>query len=254
MRRPGGGGGGGGRGAGAFGAASRTAACCLNLPSSEAGGSRLGACGVDTSGPSPGWALTLPAPALPHPPRSPQEMKHRTYYLSNGTIRVAGKLITRCAEPYAEGDLISVQLDMELRHVSFLKNNQLQGAGDGLPGGCGCGWPGVAGRGWLRGPWTPQRLRLVVPVWAKQKQNSERGGWAPQRCCRCCPVQKRCKGGGLRTRNPCTLACGVWCWAPVPAAAQHLLNSPLLLPSLSPSLPLPARPRAPLQSHTHART
>ena len=61
-------------------------------------------------------------------------MKHRTYYLSNGTIRVAGKLITRCAEPYAEGDLISVQLDMELRHISFLKNNQLQGAGDGLPG------------------------------------------------------------------------------------------------------------------------
>lgn len=28
----------------------------------------------------------------------PQEMKHRTYYLSNGTIRVAGKLVTRCAE------------------------------------------------------------------------------------------------------------------------------------------------------------
>jgi hypothetical protein len=25
----------------------------------------------------------------------PQEMKHRTYYLSNGTIRVAGKLMTR---------------------------------------------------------------------------------------------------------------------------------------------------------------
>ncbi|KAG2432997.1 hypothetical protein HXX76_008725 [Chlamydomonas incerta] len=63
----------------------------------------------------------------------PQEMKHRTYYLSNGTIRVAGKLITRCAEPYAEGDLISVQLDMDQRHISFLKNNMLQGAGDGLP-------------------------------------------------------------------------------------------------------------------------
>jgi hypothetical protein len=27
----------------------------------------------------------------------PQEMKHRTYYLSNGTIRVAGKLMTRYA-------------------------------------------------------------------------------------------------------------------------------------------------------------
>ncbi|GLI63892.1 hypothetical protein VaNZ11_007009 [Volvox africanus] len=63
----------------------------------------------------------------------PQEMKHRTYYLSNGTIRVAGKLITRCAEPYAEGDLISVQLDMDQRHILFLKNNMLQGAGDGLP-------------------------------------------------------------------------------------------------------------------------
>ncbi len=64
----------------------------------------------------------------------PQEMKHRTYYLSNGTIRVAGKLITRCAEPYAEGDLVTVQLDMEARHVQFLKNGVMQGAGDGLPG------------------------------------------------------------------------------------------------------------------------
>jgi hypothetical protein len=70
------------------------------------------------------WCSLLPA----------QEMKHRTYYLSNGTIRVAGKLITRCAEPYAEGDLISIQLDMDARQISFLKNNMLQGAGDGLPG------------------------------------------------------------------------------------------------------------------------
>jgi hypothetical protein len=64
----------------------------------------------------------------------PQEMKSRTYYLSNGTIRVAGKLVTRCAEPYAEGDLVTVQLDMELHHISFYKNGVLQGAGDGLPG------------------------------------------------------------------------------------------------------------------------
>lgn len=63
----------------------------------------------------------------------PQEMKHRTYYLSNGTIRVAGKLVTRCAEPYAEGDLVTLQLDMEQHHISFLKNGVLQGAGDGLP-------------------------------------------------------------------------------------------------------------------------
>jgi hypothetical protein len=64
----------------------------------------------------------------------PQEMKSRTYYLSNGTIRVAGKLVTRCAEPYAEGDLVTVQLDMEQHHISFFKNGVLQGAGDGLPG------------------------------------------------------------------------------------------------------------------------
>eukprot|EP00878_Enallax_costatus_P040251 GHUV01046326.1.p1 GENE.GHUV01046326.1~~GHUV01046326.1.p1 ORF type:complete len:119 (-),score=32.68 GHUV01046326.1:136-492(-) len=64
----------------------------------------------------------------------PQEMKSRTYYLSNGTIRVAGKLVTRCAEPYAEGDLVTVQLDMEQHHISFYKNGTLQGAGDGLPG------------------------------------------------------------------------------------------------------------------------
>lgn len=67
----------------------------------------------------------------------PQEMKSRTYYLSNGTIRVAGKLVTRCAEPYAEGDLVTVQLDMEQHHISFYKNGVLQGAGDGLPGGAG---------------------------------------------------------------------------------------------------------------------
>ena len=49
-------------------------------------------------------------------------------------IRVAGKLVTRCAEPYAEGDLVTVQLDMEQHHISFFKNGVLQGAGDGLPG------------------------------------------------------------------------------------------------------------------------
>lgn len=88
----------------------------------------------------------------------PQEMKSRTYYLSNGTIRVAGKLVTRCAEPYAEGDLVTVQLDMEAHHISFYKNGVLQGAGAELPGAsfvcwspggrqlgvCGCGcWCGV---------------------------------------------------------------------------------------------------------------
>jgi hypothetical protein len=50
----------------------------------------------------------------------------------------AGKLVTRCAEPYAEGDLVTVQLDMDApsRHIAFYKNGVLQGAGDGLPGGC----------------------------------------------------------------------------------------------------------------------
>jgi hypothetical protein len=122
----------------------------------------------------------------------PQEMKLRTYYLSNGTIRVAGacspahpqeahtflthscvcsscllpfsaltwaplralallpcccthtapclagKLITRCAEPYAEGDLVSLQLDMDSRSVQFLKNGVIQGTGDSLPGARVC--------------------------------------------------------------------------------------------------------------------
>ncbi|KAF5841624.1 hypothetical protein DUNSADRAFT_12080 [Dunaliella salina] len=45
----------------------------------------------------------------------------------------AGKLVTRCAEPYAEGDLVSVQLDMDQRHIKFLKNGVAQGLGDGLP-------------------------------------------------------------------------------------------------------------------------
>jgi hypothetical protein len=62
-------------------------------------------------------------------------MKYRTYYLSNGTIRVAGKLVTRCAEPYAEGDLVTVQLDMDMRTIKFLKNGVQQDMGDGLPGG-----------------------------------------------------------------------------------------------------------------------
>jgi hypothetical protein len=47
---------------------------------------------------------------------------------------VAGKLVTRCAEPYAEGDLITVQLDMEQHGIAFLKNGVLQGSGEGLPG------------------------------------------------------------------------------------------------------------------------
>jgi len=50
----------------------------------------------------------------------------------------AGKLVTRCAEPYAEGDLVSVLLDMDQRHVKFLKNGITQGLGDGLPGACVC--------------------------------------------------------------------------------------------------------------------
>jgi hypothetical protein len=67
-----------------------------------------------------------------------QEMKHRTYYLSNGTIRVAGKLVTRCAEPYAEGDVIGAKLNMDTKTIEFWKNNVLQGSGDGLPGGLLC--------------------------------------------------------------------------------------------------------------------
>ncbi len=55
-----------------------------------------------------------------------QEMKSRTYYLSNGIGPVAGKLVTRCAEPYAEADLVSVQLDIEARHTAFPKNGLLQ--------------------------------------------------------------------------------------------------------------------------------
>ncbi len=49
---------------------------------------------------------------------------------------VTGKLVTRCAEPYAEGDLVTVQLDMDApsHHIAFYKNGVLQGAGDGLPG------------------------------------------------------------------------------------------------------------------------
>ena len=49
--------------------------------------------------------------------------------------------MTRCAEPYAEGDLVTIQLDMDAasRHVAFYKNGVLQGAGDGLPGG-DAGW------------------------------------------------------------------------------------------------------------------
>ncbi len=47
---------------------------------------------------------------------------------------MAGKLITRCAEPYAEGDLVTVQLDMEQHSIAFLKNGVLQGTGEGLPG------------------------------------------------------------------------------------------------------------------------
>ena len=44
--------------------------------------------------------------------------------------------MTRCAEPYAEGDLVTVQLDMDApsHHIAFYKNGVLQGAGDGLPG------------------------------------------------------------------------------------------------------------------------
>jgi hypothetical protein len=61
-------------------------------------------------------------------------------------LQTPGKLVTRCAEPYAEGDLVTVQLDMDApsRHIAFYKNGTLQGAGDGLPGA----WQGLLT--WLR--------------------------------------------------------------------------------------------------------
>jgi hypothetical protein len=75
--------------------------------------------------PLPSDDLLFSQPPLLPPPPAPSHLR--------STIRVAGKLVTRCAEPYAEGDLVTVQLDMEAHKIEFLKNGLLQAQGDGLP-------------------------------------------------------------------------------------------------------------------------
>jgi hypothetical protein len=76
--------------------------------------------------------------------------KQGTALLPPPYARTAGKLVTRCAEPYAEGDLVTVHLDLDTasRHIAFYKNGVLQGAGDGLPGACSeCFHPVLPGHG-----------------------------------------------------------------------------------------------------------
>jgi hypothetical protein len=117
----------------------------------------------------------------------PQEMKSRTYYLSNGTIRVAGKLVTRCAEPYAEGDLVTVQLDMEAHHISFYKNGVLQGAGAELPGGW-CGLTRCVG------------ARTAATALHQQRSSGPLSGLcADWHAPRCCPAHTCCSAlrGGV---------------------------------------------------------
>jgi hypothetical protein len=60
-------------------------------------------------------ALRPPTSAAPAPttPRAPQDLRDRTYYLSNGVIRVGGRRVATNTANFTKGDVVGVVLDAD---------------------------------------------------------------------------------------------------------------------------------------------
>lgn len=64
----------------------------------------------------------------------PQDLRDRTYYLSNGVIRVGGRRVATNAAQFTKGDIVGVVLDADQGEIVFLRNGMEQGRARGIRG------------------------------------------------------------------------------------------------------------------------
>jgi hypothetical protein len=63
-----------------------------------------------------------------------QDLRDRTYYLSNGVIRVGGRRVATNAAAFTKGDIVGVVLDADQGEIVFLRNGIEQGRARGIRG------------------------------------------------------------------------------------------------------------------------
>lgn len=63
-----------------------------------------------------------------------QDLRDRTYYLSNGVIRVGGRRVATNAANFTKGDIVGVVLDADQGEIVFLRNGIEQGRARGIRG------------------------------------------------------------------------------------------------------------------------
>jgi hypothetical protein len=78
-----------------------------------------------------GWALSSQLHLQPTPL---QDLRDRTYYLSNGVIRVGGRRVATNAASFTKGDIVGVVLDADQGEIVFLRNGIEQGRARGIRG------------------------------------------------------------------------------------------------------------------------
>eukprot|EP00879_Flechtneria_rotunda_P016229 GHRR01016979.1.p1 GENE.GHRR01016979.1~~GHRR01016979.1.p1 ORF type:complete len:784 (+),score=217.86 GHRR01016979.1:791-3142(+) len=66
--------------------------------------------------------------------QDPQDLRNRTYYLSNGVIRVGGRRVATNAAAFQKGDIVGVVLDADQGEIVFLRNGIEQGRARGIRG------------------------------------------------------------------------------------------------------------------------
>jgi hypothetical protein len=66
--------------------------------------------------------------------QDPQDLRDRTYYLSNGVIRVGGRRVATNAANFTKGDTVGVVLDADQGEIVFLRNGVEQGRARGIRG------------------------------------------------------------------------------------------------------------------------
>ena len=64
----------------------------------------------------------------------PKDLRDRTYYLSNGVIRVGGRRVATNAANFTKGDIVGVVLDADQGEIVFLRNGIEQGRARGIRG------------------------------------------------------------------------------------------------------------------------
>jgi hypothetical protein len=64
----------------------------------------------------------------------PQDLPDRTYYLSNGVIRISGSRVEGDAGAFGAGDVVACLLDADRGHLSFYRNGVVMGSRHGLRG------------------------------------------------------------------------------------------------------------------------